>query len=393
MNRLRSVLPVLLVLASCAAPSSGGPGGGARVLKGQEQLEIDHLKLAAVMIRDGHYDRAEAELAQVDERAEGVDLARLHTLRGLVALHAQKYDRARDAFREAVNRGQSEPIVQVYLARALYALQAWGETVEALDRAGQAAASFASLHAMRVQCFWRMKDVSGAFGALAEAERRFPDQADFTRQRAFYLLDLGLNKEAVEAGREFLARSGETVNAYLAFGEALRRARRYDEALQILERARLTHPHEELLLLSLAHTWLEKGSPRAAGSILEEAAAGNAKYASEAAELHRRAGDFRRALWINSGLENQKVKARQRLGLLLEAERFEEALSLEERLLRLELFEDEDVRYAFAYLRFRTDDLEQAESHLRGLTRPDLFQAATELRKAIETAKEGTSDR
>jgi tetratricopeptide (TPR) repeat protein len=392
MMKLRVVPALLLALAACAAPPAPA-AQGAKVVKAGEALEIDHLKLAALMVRDGHYDRAEAELSQVDERAEGLDLPRYHTLRGLVALNAQKHELARDQFLAAQRSGQADPVVHVYLAQAYYALQAWKETLEALDRAGAAGEGFASLHAMRVQCCWRLKDASGAFGALAAAERRFPESAEFTRQRAFYLLELGFHKDAVEAGRAYLLRAGDSVNAYLALGEALRRARCYDEALEVLERGRLRHPHEELLVLSLSHAWLEKGSPRTAGVLLEEAAAGNPKYSAEAAELHRRGGDLRRALWINSGLGDQKVKARQRLGLLLEAERYDEALSLEERLRRHDLFVDEDVRYAFAVIRFRTGDLEESEAHLRGLTRADLFQAAAELRKAIEAAKEGAPKR
>jgi tetratricopeptide (TPR) repeat protein len=394
MRRSAAVLPLLLGLAACAAPPPEAPSGSrAKVVQEGEILEVDRLKLAAVMVRDGHYDRAEAELSQVDERAEGLDLPRYHTLRGLVALNAQKHEMARDQFLAAQRAGQREPVVHVYLAQAQYALRAYRETVEALDRAGEAAAGFASLHAMRIQCLWRLKEAAAAFGAISDAERRFPESADFTRQRVFYLLDLGLNKEAADAGRGFLARAGETRDAYLALGEALRRARRFDEALEVLELGRLRHPFEEQLLLSLAHAWLEKGAARSAGVVLEEAAASNPKYLAEAAELHRRGGDLRRALWINSGLEDQKVKSRQRLGLLLEAERFDEALSLEDRLRRLDLFADEDVRYAFAVLSFRTGDFDRAEEHLRGLTRPDLFQAAAELRKAIEASKEGASQR
>lgn len=381
-------LAALAALAACAAPVRPKETGG-KVLQGDEQVEIDHLKLAATMIRDGEYDHAENELGQVDQAAPGFDRARFHTLRGVVALHRQSYAAAKEEFRTAIAAGQREPVVHVYLAQTHYSLGEWRETVEALNLAGETAASFSSLHAMRVQCCWKLKDVPGAFGALAEAERRFPDQAEFTRQRLYYLLELGLYKDAEQAGREYLQRAGRSMPAHLTLGEALRRYRQFDGSLKTLEEARLRFPSEEQVLVTLARAYLDKGLFRSAAQILEEASAAHPKYASEAAELYRRCGDLHRALYLNAGLSDQKAKARQRLGLLLEAQMFEEAVALEPRLERLGLFDDEDVRYALAFTHFRTGEFGRAEDHLKTLTRPELFKASAELRKAIEVARGG----
>lgn len=390
MNRYLRAVPAVLAfaaLAACAAPDKAPAGG--KVLQGDEQVEIDHLKLAATMIRDGEYDHAEKELGQVNQSAEGFDRARFHTLRGVVALHRQAYPAAKEDFKAAIANGQHEPVLQVYLAQAHYSLGEWRETLEALHHAGESQASFSSLHAMRVQCCWRLKDVAGAFGAIAEAERRFPDQAEFTRQKLYYLLELGLFKEAEQAGNDYLQRARRSTASFLTLGEALRRHRQLDGALRILEEGRLRYPADEHLLVTLARTYLDKGLHRSAARILEEVSARHPKYAPEAAELYRRSGDLYHALYLNTGLTDQKAKARQRLGLLLEAERFEEAASLEPRLERLGLFEDEDVRYALAFTHFRTGAYERAEEHLKMLTRPELFKASAELRKAIDIARGG----
>ena len=84
---------------------------------------------------------------------------------------------------------------------------------------------------------------------------------------------------------------------------------------------------------------------------------------------------------------DQKAKTRQRLGILLQLGRVEQACSLEPRLSRLGLLKDDQVRYALAYAQFRCGDLEQAANRLRGITKPSLFQAATDLRKAIEARR------
>ena len=44
--------------------------------------EVDLVAVAAVLVRDGHLDRAAGVLAEVDPTAEGVDLVRYHLLRG-----------------------------------------------------------------------------------------------------------------------------------------------------------------------------------------------------------------------------------------------------------------------------------------------------------------------
>jgi len=71
----------LSLLAGCVQMSAHG------VPEEQgEETAADRLALAALLIRDRHFERAEAVLGQVDPQQEGLDLARLHTLRGLVAL-------------------------------------------------------------------------------------------------------------------------------------------------------------------------------------------------------------------------------------------------------------------------------------------------------------------
>lgn len=387
--RIITTILAIAFLAACASAKSAGAGG--KVLHDDEQVEIDHLKLAATMIRNGEYDHAEKELLQVNQDAERFDRARFFTLRGVVGLHRQAYLAAKEDFTAAITNGQREPVVQVYLAQAHYSLGEWLEALEALRRAGESQASFSSLHAMRIQCCWKLKDVAGAFGAITEAERRFPDQPEFTRQKLYYLLELSLFKDAEEVGNEYLSRSGRSMAAFLALGEAFRRHRQLERALRVLEEGRLRYPAEEHLLVTLARTYLDKGLPRSAAQILEEASILHPKYAPEAAELYRRSGDLYRALYLNTGLSDQKVKARQRLGLLLEAQRFEEAVSLEPRLERMGLLDDEDVRYALAFTHFRTGEFARSEEHLKTLTRPELFKASAELRKAIEAARgEGT---
>lgn len=390
MRSAMRVLGLLLLLLTSGCVTDGRPYGAAAE---QGEEEVDRLGLAALLIKDQHFERARAVLDEVDPKQPELDLARYHTLRGLVALQAQEHATARDELVLATNAGRVEPIVWVHLAQAHHALDAPAEALAALARSRAAWEGLVGVHRLKVLAHWKLKDRAGAFDALAAAERRFPADADFVKQRALYLLELSLYQEAADAGQVYLERAGRTAQAHLALGEALRRSRRAEEAARVLEAARLRFPQDLQVLVALAHAHLDAGRPRAAAGVLEEAARLDAKYLPEAAELHRRAGALDRALYLNAQVLDQKVKARQRLGILLQRSAFDVAVSLEPRLSRLGLLEDEDVRYALAYASYRAGDLERADAQLRGITRPELFRAATDLRRAIEVERATKADR
>ena len=377
---LPALLLALLGLSGCAARSARPQAGG--------EDEVDRVALAALLLKDGHFARAGAVLDEVDPGAEGVDAQRWHTLRGLVALHGQDPARARDELQAASALGPVEPMTWVYLAQAHAGLQAWAEALDDLRRAGAAWEGMSGIHRLRAHCAWQMGDHVEAFAALGAAERRFPAEEGFTRQRLLYLLELRLVREAAHDGREWLTRTGWPLETCLTVGEALRRARAPEESAAVLEVARLVHPGHEKLLLSLAHAHLDAGRPRAAAVALEEAALTRPGLLVEAAELRRRAGDLERALYLNAEVSDQAQKTRQRLSILLQAGRLEQAAALAPRVSRLGLLADEEVRYALAWVHFRTGDLERAEEALRGITRPDLFRAATDLRRAIDVSRE-----
>jgi hypothetical protein len=108
---------------------------------------------------------------------------------------------------------------------------------------------------------------------------------------------------------------------------------------------------------------------------------------ADAAELYRKAGEPYRALRLNALIEDQPRKLRQRLGILVDLERFEEVSALGPRLSRLGLLGDEALRYALAYAAFRTGQFDAADEALRGIGDPELFGKATALRQAMDACR------
>ena len=354
--------------------------------------EVDYVELAAVLVQDGHYDRAEQALRQVpDPTAEGVDTPRYHTIYGLIHLNRNVLQPAIDNFEAAIRAGiidettgREPEVIHIYLAQAHFGLERYGEVLAELDLAGESARRLSSAWNMRAHAHWMLDQQQAAFDVLDTASSLFPENYGFLRRQVFYLIELGLHQRAADLGRRYLELADAGAEDYVAIGNALRQAREYDLALQFLEAAHLEYPDNVSIAKVLAYTWLEAGKPLAAAEIFRQAAILDPSLISEAAELYRRAGQLYEALMLNGRIVEQDKKLRQRLAILLALQRYEQITTMEEALYRAGLLGEEDLRYALAYAWFQVGDYERAESHLTTLTSPELFRKAVELRRAME---------
>lgn len=346
--------------------------------------DVDFLELAALLARDGNYDRAENALAQVDADAEGLDRVKYHTVRGLIALHFNRLDEAASAFELAIAAGQQEPVVFLYLAQARFGLERFEAALEALDLAGESAEALSGAWLMRAHALWMLGRPAEAFAALDRASARFPDNTAFMRRQVFYLVELGLYQEAGDLGQRYLARTEGSEEDYVAIGNALRRSRQFALALSFLEAARLKYPESVNVTRVLAQTYLDMGRPLSAAELYESLSRRDPKLIAETAELYRRGGRLFRALDLNAQVADSPTRLRQRVGLLIELGRYDQVTGMEEALARNGLLADEDIRYALAFAWFKAGDYDAAERHLAPLTRTDLFRRATELRRIMQ---------
>ena len=378
---MRKVLTALLALALSlllVAPA----------VAQEDDSEVDYLALASLMLRDGNLDRAINALDQVDLEAEDVNLVRYYTLRGMTHMRRKELEPARDALDNAVSAGDAEPVVYVYLAQVNYQLEDYAGAVYALDKAGAAVERIPSVYHMRAQSHWLMGEKTMAIAVLDQASEIFPEDPSFQRRKVFYLMDIGLFKEAVVQGKSYLERSEGKLEDHIALGNALRASGELDEAAVFLEQAQLTFPGSPEVKKVLAHVYIERGEMSAAADMLYKAALLDPVLLPEAAELYRRSGQTFRAMNLNSQIANQEEKLRQRLALYLEMGSYEQAAAMEIPLRRVGLLAEEDLRYAVAYSLFKTGDFSAAEQHLAQLNRPDLFRKAAELRRAIQDCAE-----
>ncbi len=357
--------------------------------------DVDYIELASILVQDGHYDRAEQALLNIELDNEDTDLGKYHAVYGLVHLNRSESVLAKTSFYQAIEAGfvdettgQTPDVIYIYLAQVHYGLEEYREAIEAIVKAGEAAARLSSTYIMRAHAHWLLGEQDDTWAVLASASERFPANFSFTRRKVFYLIELGLYQEAGELGKAYLNASQGSAEDYVAIGNALRSSGQYDEALKFLEIGGLKFPESVDLAKVKAHTYLGRGDPLAAAEIFYTASMADPKLVSEAAELYRRAGKLYRALLLNTQISRQDIKLKQRLAILLELEDYSAIVTMEDALNRAGLLEaEEDLRYALAYAYFKTNQFGQAEKHLGLLKRADLFRKAVELRRAMDDCR------
>jgi tetratricopeptide (TPR) repeat protein len=375
-----------LVAVALLSPR-GGEAARRREQKGREPAaeaaEIDHVALATVMLRDRHFDRAAAVLAEVDLTREELDLPRYWMLYGLVNLQRGSFGAAAENLEAALSAGQADPMVHVFLAQARFGIGDYAGAIASLDRGGAAAAALVGTHLLRSQCHWKMDDRGAAYLAVARGLELHAANDDLVRYKVLLLVDLGLYQAAVEEGTAYLERSAAGAVDHLAISEALIRGGQPQQAVLILEIARLRFPENGEVRLQLARAYMESGRVLTAARLFRQASRSDPGLVVDAAELFRKAGQPAHALYLNAEVAEQKPKIRQRLALLIDLGRFEEAAGLGPRLSRLGLLEEDQVVYALAYALFQAGRFEEAERHLSRIRTPELFDKAMELRRAM----------
>lgn len=360
-----------------------------------KEKDVDYLSLAAILIKDGHYDRAEAALIKLEIAEQGgeeiiEDKPRFYTLKGLVLLKKQDYTNAKTTFQQAIDAGQTENVVFIYLAQAAYGDQDFRTTLKAIDQLGSQINSMKELFTMKAQSHWKLNEKNQAWVSLTEGLRYFPDEPVFLRQQIFFLLELKLYQDAVTIGNKYLSRAEAVVEDYLAIGSSLRKSQQPEKAINILEKAKLLYPEDTRVTIELAHAYLDSNKIVVAAELFQYVASLDITYMSEAAELFRRAGNLSRALNLNAQVRDKAKKLKQRLAILLEYEDFELAAAMERPLNRVGLLDDEDIRYATAYSLFKAGQFTEASEQLNYIKRPDLFRKSTELRKVMQDCQSAT---
>lgn len=363
------------------------PSGPALAARGKKARGVDRVALARVLLRDGLPERALHVLDAPPEDGEVVDAAEFHRVRGLVATELRRFPEAARAFEAAIQHGEKTPPTYFALANALLGAERHQEALKVLREAPPELEQNPARFRLEANIHYLTKAPHAAFDAIERGLARFPEDEPLARQRLLLLLELGLYTEAIESSLQRFSGGQAGEKDCLALGEALLRAGRTERALALLEDGVLRWPASAGLRKLLAKGYVEAGAPGSAVKVLLPLTVEDAEAALLAAELYRRAGRPKEALHMNAEVLDQSAKMRQRLSLLLDEERFDEASLLEARLDRMGLLADDQVVYALAYAAHYAGRPDQAERLLGRLTDPAWFEKGNAIRRAMDACR------
>ena len=348
---------------------------------------LDHLGIAALLIRDGHYDRALESLKLVDLADEKTNMTRYYTLHALAHMKKEVYKTALESFDAALALEQADPVLHIYKAQCFYALADFKQVLASFEAAGAVATTQPQYFAMQADALFKLARHNEAFEILNSGIEAFSEFTGLYKQKFFYATELGLFQSALDLARAFIAHDSDAAKAYMIAASALHKAKGTNEAVLLLQEGKLHYPKNADIAVLLAHLYIAKGHIQAAADLFDGASIIDSSYIKEASELYRRAKKLYRSLYFNAQILDQTEKYKQRLAILLEFGDYEQASAMEAALTRVDLIKDEEIRYALAFSLFQTAAYNRSEKHLAQLTRSDLFAKAVELRKSIELCK------
>lgn len=351
--------------------------------------DVEPLELARVLLLDGHPRRALAALSEVDETSEELDRAEMYRLRGLAAHELGLYAQAIEDFRAALSHGATGATLHAGLASARLATGDARGAVDGLNAAPAEVWTVVGAHRVRALAHHRLGERVEAFRAADVGAAKFPRERILARLRVQVLLELGLSEEGLAAMRVYLARSDtppDVLEEYLDFAQALGAAGpgADQRATVLLEEIVVRFPESSLARERLARSYVARGRHWSAAEVLRPLAGDEPRLALLAAELYAKAGKTEDALRINTLVSDNKLKLRQRLSILVNAERYPEAAALDPALARAGLLEDEKLRYAVAYAQYVVGNERRVTALLGQVSEPALFAKATALQRALE---------
>jgi tetratricopeptide (TPR) repeat protein len=397
-----------------------------------EEQTINHIEIATIMYYDGKYDKALEELQQAKDSHTKIEWDKYHNMRGLIFLKNENYQSSINAFKKAIiatkqkvytppveekpkreylftvlseNKKVEEPVITkpvfdpeklrkdqieeiyIYLSQAYYKAEQYINTVHALDAAGEKGRASASLFTLRAECYWKADQKGSAIDALSRGAKLFSKDATLLKQKFYYFAELKLYQASIAAAKAYMKKMPANAQEYISLAQMLQSGGESEEAIKVLEEAKLKFPSSAKVHILLGHYYNQKDMPHVTADLFEKGSYYDANYLKEAAEMYRRNGELAHALYLNSMMTDKEEKTKQKVAIYIGKGEFEKIIGLKDALDRYGLVKNDNMRYALAYAYYMVKDYDSAESHLKKIEDDELFSKATVIRKNIEKCR------
>jgi len=355
--------------------------------KKKNEDDIDYVTLATILMKDGYYSRANEALKNVDLTDENVDQSQYYTLEGLVNLKLSNYKESNKNFYLAIENGQKEKSIYLYIAQNSFKLTEYKEAIDALNSADKLVKQKPKLMALKAECFYRLKEYNNALAVLKNINVIHPKYYDAYKQRFAYYVSLKLYQSALVDANMYLSHAKVDAKVTISFINALRNAKETKKAIVLAEDAHIKYPKNAIITVLLANLYIDKGMIESAATLFDTASLQDEKYIKDSSEMFRRAHDYVQALYKNSQILDTKQKYKQKVAIYLEFGDYERVIATESALKRNGLLKEQNMIYALAFSFYKVGEFDKSEKYLKMLTRSDLFTKAIELRKNMNKCK------
>ncbi len=400
--------------------------------KEAEEQTINHMEIAMIMYYDGKYDKALEALQMAKDSHTKVEWDKYHNMRGLIFLKNENYQSSINAFKKAIiatkqkvyeapmeekpkreylfnafseKKQAEEPIVKkplfdpeklrkdqieeiyIYLSQAYYKAEQYMNAAHALDTAGEKGRARASLFTLRAECYWKADQKGSAIDALSRGAKLFPKDATLLKQKFYYFAELKLYQASIAAAKAYMKKIPANAQEYISLAQMLQSGGESEEAIKVLEEAKLKFPSSAKVHILLGHYYNRKDMPHVTANLFEKGSLYDPNYLKEAAEMYRRNGELAHALYLNSMMMDKEEKTKQKVAIYIGKGEFEKIIGLKDALDRYGLVKNDNMRYALAYAYYMVKDYDSAESHLKKIEDDELFSKATVIRKNIEKCR------
>jgi len=355
--------------------------------KKQKDDAINYVVLATLLMKDGYYSRASDALKNVDLEDKYLDKAQFYTLEGLIGLKLGNYKESNRNFILALENGQKEKSIYLYIAQNHFHLKEYTETIQALEHAKSLVEKKPKLMALKAECFYRLKKYNDALITLGKVNTLHPQYYDAYKQRFSYYIALELYQSALEDANIYLQNAKVNERVTISFINALRKAKETIKAILLAEDAHIRYPSNATITVLLANLYIDKNMIQAAADLFDAASLEDEKYIKDSSEMFRRARDFIQALYKNSQILDTKEKYKQKVAIYLEFANYEKIIATESALQRNGLLKEENIVYVLAYSFYKLGEFKKAEFYLKKITCNDLFAKSIALRKNMNRCK------
>lgn len=347
----------------------------------QEADDVDHLALAQILIKDGHYKRAEMSL----EKLQGdqiKDKALYSALKGMIVLQKGEYQGAIDLFLLSQKQGMKDREIYLYLAESALQLNQLAQAAAYIEQMDSKDKEKIPYFLVKAEIQWKSGKKQLAWQTLDQALAKNLSWNAINKKKFSYLMTEQLYQSAVDLAFTLMTDMNNFKDV-LAMASQMRIQKQYDNSLKILQAMNLLRPQDEMVALEMAQNYLALENSYSAALILEESAKHNISLSFEASELLRQMGKNYRAEFVNMTTVDPSKRLKQKMSLYLDEEDFHSLKFLMPQLTQLKMMNDEEIRYAVAYSLFRTGDFKKSEGLLQSIEKEGLFEKSAELKKEI----------